>query len=159
MTTDPAATPLGLTPRLIVSDGAKALEFYQQALGATVRGCYTDPNLEGKVIHAELAVGESVFTLTDAFPEFDNRDPGVLGGSPVMLSLRVPSADALQQRMQEAGAEVVIPVADRFYGAREGRLRDPFGHLWIISQHLEDLSDEEIMRRIAAYAGGKGSGQ
>jgi PhnB protein len=126
-----------LTPRLVVGRAAQAIEFYVKALGASELGRHADPELGGHIVHAELKVGDDVrFTLTEEQPEWGNHSPQSLGGTPVILTLDVTDADAVGRRMQAAGAEVVFPIADQFYGRREGRLRDPFGHLWIISQPL-----------------------
>ena len=136
-----------LFPRLVVPDAATAIAFYEEELGATELVRYADPS--GTVVHAELQIGDDVFSLTedDGGP---NRAPASLGGSPLLLTLVVDDAHAVGRAMVAAGASVVIPVDDRYYGRREGRLRDPAGHLWIVSQDAEDLSDEEIRRRMAA---------
>jgi PhnB protein len=130
-------------PRLVVSDGARAIDFYITALGATENARYTSP--EGKIVHAELQVGPATIAVKDA-DEFDPA-PSTLGGSPVIIALDVDNADAVAEAMLAAGATVVFPIHDAEYGERGGRLADPFGHLWMISQRIEDLSPEEIQRR------------
>ena len=134
-----------LTPRLIVANADGALAFYQSAFGAEILECYRDST--GTVVHAALRFESVLIALAEAAPGHGNHGPVGLGGSPVLLSLSVEDADALGQRMVDVGAEVLIPIEDRAYGKREGRLRDPFGHLWILSQTLEALSPEEIRRR------------
>jgi PhnB protein len=100
-------------------------------------------------VHAELRLGDSTVTLAEEHVEWHNCAPPTLGGSSVILNLEVDDADALGARMVLAGSRVVFPIADQFYGKREGRVQDPFGHLWLISQKGEPLSAQEIQRRIA----------
>ena len=138
--------------RLIVKDAARAIEFYEKALGAKCVERFADPNLDDLVVHAKLQVGSASFTLAGEHKEWNNLSPQALGGSATLLTLEVEDADATGKRMVDAGAEVVVTIADQFYGKREGRLRDPFGHLWIISQHLEDLSPDEIQRRVDTFS-------
>jgi PhnB protein len=130
-------------PRLVVSDGPRAVDFYVAALGATEIARYTSP--DGKIVHAELQIGPATIAVKDA-DEFDPA-PSTLGGSPVIIALYVEDADAVADAMLAAGATVVFPIHDADYGERGGRLADPFGHLWMISQQIEDLSPEEIQRR------------
>jgi PhnB protein len=130
-------------PRLVVSDGARAIDFYVSALGATETARYTSP--EGKIVHAELQIGPATIAVKDA-DEFDPAPP-TLGGSPVIIALYVDDADAVADAMLAAGATVVFPIHDAEYGERGGRLADPFGHLWMISQQIEDLTPEEIQQR------------
>ncbi len=134
-------------PRLVVDDGPAALEFYQQALGATELARYVEP--DGRLVHAEVQIGDQIVSLTEAVGQCA-ASPAALGGSPVLLTLVVADADAVGQAMCDAGATVVIPIEDRYYGRREGRIRDPAGHLWIISQDGPDLDPDEIRRRMAA---------
>ena len=136
-----------LFPRLVVTDAAMAIDFYSRALGGTELVRYTDP--AGRIVHAEVRIGTSVISLTDADGDL-NQSPEEVGGSPVLLTVVVDDADATGAAMRDAGAEVVIPIDDRYYGRREGRLRDPFGHLWIVSQDGDEMSPEEIQRRVDA---------
>lgn len=122
-----------LVPRLAVDDAAAAIDFYVRALGGTERIRVTGPT--GAIVHAEIGFDAETITLTEADGEV-TRSPSMLGGSPVLLKVVVDDADALAAVMVEHGAQVVIPVADRDYGYREGRLRDPVGHFWIVSQDL-----------------------
>ncbi len=140
--------------RLVVDDAAAALDFYTAALGATELVRFPDPS--GKIVHAEFQLGDEIVSVTDSDGDL-NRSPDTLGGSGVLLTLVVADADAVGAVMERHGATVVIPIADQFYGRREGRLRDPFGHLWIISQDGEDLTTEEIQRRVEAEANGSSS--
>lgn len=132
-----------LYARLVVSDGPRAIDFYRTALGAEEIERYTGPG--GKIVHALLRLGDTVVAVKDA----DEGDPAPpsLGGSPVIMALDVTDADAVAEAMLRGGATVVYPVADQPYGQRGGRLADPFGHLWMISQTIEDLTPEEIQRR------------
>ena len=137
-----------VSPYLIVNDGAAALDFYKKAFGATELMRHTDPN--GKVGHAEITIGDSVIMLADEFPDFGARSPRAIGGSPVGIHLYVEGVDALASRAIAAGAKVVRPVQDQFYGDRNGTFEDPFGHIWHISTHIEDVPPEELSRRVAA---------
>jgi PhnB protein len=136
------------TPMLAINDAGKAIEFYKQAFGATELMRLTDSG--GKIGHAELRIGEARIMLADENPQY-NVSPQTLGGSPVMIHLYVEDVDAWVNRAVTAGAKVVFPVKDQFYGDRSGRLVDPFGHIWIIATHKEDVSPEETQRRFAAF--------
>ncbi len=136
-------------PNLICQDAARALDFYKEIFGATELMRMASP--DRKVVHAELRIGDSVIMLGDEFPEYGNRSPQSLGGSPVTLGIYVEDVDAVTAKAVAAGAKVLIPVADQFYGDRAGRIADPFGHLWIISTHIEDVPPEEMDRRAAAW--------
>ena len=138
------------TPYLGIRDAARAIEWYQRALGATEQYRLTEP--DGRVGHAELRIGDSTFYLADEFPEIDAVGPQTRGGCSVILSLYVEDVDSLYAQATAEGAEVIFPLATQFYGDRGARIRDPFGHLWIIASHVEDVDDEELQRRMAAYA-------
>ncbi|WP_432118086.1 VOC family protein [Streptomyces sp. bgisy032] len=137
----PAVTRL--YARLVVSDGPRAIDFYRTALGAEEVERYTGP--EGRIVHALLRLGGTVLAVKDA-GEGDPAPPA-LGGSPVVMALDVEDADAVAEAMLRGGAKIVYPVSDQPYGQRAGRLADPFGHLWMISQTIEDLTPEDIQRR------------
>lgn len=123
---------LGFYPRLVVSDGAAAIDFYKAALGADEVSRFTNPS--GKIVHAELTIGPATVALKD---EGDGDPaPTSLGGNPVIMALNVDDADAVAEAMTSAGASVVYPIADQPYGERGGRLADPFGHLWMIAQKI-----------------------
>ncbi|MBV1797251.1 VOC family protein [Siccirubricoccus sp. G192] len=143
-----------VTAYLIVEGAAAALDFYARAFGA--REVMRLPAPGGRIGHAEIEIGDSRVMLADECPEMDARAPAAYGGSPVTLHLYVRDVDAVVARAVAAGAEVRRPVQDQFYGDRSGTLRDPFGHVWHLATHVEDVPPEEIQRRMQAMAGGKG---
>ena len=142
-----------VTPRLVVRDGAAAIAFYGLAFGAAELGDrFTGPNAE--LIHAEIKIGDSVVMITEDAVDGPVRSPERLGGMvSCVISLYWENVDAAWERAVSAGAEVIYPLEDQFYGERGGRLRDPFGQQWMMSQHIEDVSAEEISRRAAALFG------
>lgn len=121
-------------PRLIVRDADAAIAFYRTAFGADLAECHTDPG--GRIVFAQLAFAGSGFVLSEEVAEWGWVSPSSLGGSPVLFLLDCRDCDRLAAAMVGAGAEVVIEIADRDYGRREGRLRDPFGHLWTVSAEV-----------------------
>jgi PhnB protein len=133
-----------ITPFLTVRDAARAIEFYKQAFGAKERGVMKDPS--GKVMHAELTIGDSVIMLADEFPDFGALSPQALGGSPAGLHIYVQDVDASFDRAVKAGAQVEMPVMEQSWGDRYGRLKDPYGHKWSIATHVKDLSMDEMKR-------------
>ena len=136
------------TPYLIVNDGARAIEFYKKAFGATELFRMAGP--DGKIGHAEIKIGDSPIMLADEVPAMGHRSPQSLGGSPVSILLYVEDVDAVFNQAVAAGAKVARPVADQFYGDRTGGVTDPFGHAWYIATHKEDVSSEELQKRAAA---------
>ena len=144
-----------VTPYLIVADSAAAIAFYKKAFGAAERMRHTMP--DGRVGHAELTIGDSMIMLADEFPEIGARAPGPAGGSPVGLHLFVEDVDAVVARATAAGAKLTRPVADQFYGDRNGSVTDPFGHVWHVTTHIEDVPPDEIARRMAAMNNGQNS--
>ena len=136
-----------VTPYLIVSGASRALDFYTQVFGATELMRMAGPN---GVAHAEIRIGDSVVMLADESPDMGYKGPVALGGSPVSLMLYVTDVDATFQRALAAGAVQQRPVQDQFYGDRSGTLEDPFGHVWTIATHIEDVAPDEIDRRLAA---------
>jgi PhnB protein len=141
-----------VTPRLVVRDGAAAIDFYRNAFGAGEVGeRFTGPNNE--LIHAEIRIGDSVVMITeDGGDGGPARSPDALGGAvTAVLATYWDDVDAVWERAVRAGADVVFPLADQFYGERGGRLRDPFGHQWMLSRRLEVVSPEEMARRAARY--------
>jgi PhnB protein len=134
-----------LAPGIAVHDAAKAIDFYKAAFGAVERYRLRDPE-SGKIGHAEITINGALVMLGDEYPAF-NKSPRTLGGTPVKLCLMSHNVDADFERAVKAGAEVVSPVKDQFYGHRSGSLRDPFGHEWTISQEIEQVSPEEMQRR------------
>jgi len=145
-----------ITPHLIVKGAAEAIDFYKRALGAEELSRMPFPAPDGsmKVGHAELRIGDSKLVLADEFPEYGAVGP--TGNSPVTIHLYVTDADAAFARAVEAGATVTMPLADMFWGDRYGKVVDPFGHHWSIAEHLEDLSPEQMMERMAAFTGAPG---
>ena len=141
-----------VTPYLCVDGAAAAIDFYGAVLGATERMRMPAP--DGKIGHAELQLGDSVVMLADESPEIGFRSPKAIGGSPVTLSVYVDDVDAVVARAEQAGATVVRPVETQFYGDRSGQFEDPFGHMWSIATHVEDVSPEEMGRRAAEAMGG-----
>jgi PhnB protein len=142
------AVPTGyhsITPLLRVKNAAEAIEWYKRALGAQEISRALGPG--GLVWHAELQIGDSRFMLTDEFPEWGQLGPASLGGTAVNLHVYVEDADALFNGAVAAGATVTMPIEDAFWGDRYGKVLDPYGHDWAFATHLEDLSDEEMMRR------------
>jgi PhnB protein len=137
------------TPYLVVADGAKAIDFYKEAFAATELMRLADP--DGRIAHAELGIGDSLIMLSGAAPEYGRLSPQSMGGTPVTINLYVEDVDALASQAVAAGAKVLRPVQDQFYGERSGRLADPFGHVWIVSTHIEDVTPEEIQRRLEAF--------
>ena len=141
-----------VTPRLVFTkEAAAALKFYEGAFGAeTLDEPFTTP--DGNVVHAEMRIGDSVVFVTDE-GDGDGVAPASVGGEvTAVMALTVPDVDALWARAVGAGCEVIYPLADQFYGDRGGRLRDPFGHQWMLSTHIEDVSREELDRRMQAFA-------
>jgi PhnB protein len=145
--------PPALTPLLVVRDAAGAIAFYVEALGAREIVRYVN-KVTGTISHADLGVGDATFSVTEEARKWNSDAPPSLGGSPVVLQLRVDDVDAFFQRMCRAGAAVVFPLVE-FCGERMGRVRDPFGHLWLITQRIEELSPEENQRRRDAWAAPK----
>jgi PhnB protein len=134
-----------ITPALSVRNAREAIEFYRKAFGAAAKSVHTMP--DGKVGHAELKIGDSIFTLADEFPNMGFKSPETVGGSPVTLAIYVENVDSLFNQAVAAGATVTHPLADQFWGDRYGLLTDPFGHRWALGQHIEDVAPEEMERR------------
>lgn len=137
-----------VTPYLAVKNGIKALEFYKKAFGATEVTKLILP--DGRLGHAEIRLGDSIIMMADEFPEFGGKAPETLGGTPVNIHLYVEDVDAFFKKAVAADAKERKPVKDQFYGDRSGQLEDPFGHLWWVATHKEDVSPEEMQRRVQA---------
>ena len=138
-----------VTPRMFVRGAAAAIEFYKRAFGATELERHAD--LSGKIVNADIKIGDSIISLAEESPEWGNHSPQSLGGATTVITLNVEDADALWDQATSAGAKVIFPINDQFYGYRQGRLEDPFGHLWIISTRIEDVSTEEMNQRMEAW--------
>ena len=137
-----------LTPYLTVKDAPRAIEFYKKALGAEVRGIHYTP--DGKIMNADLKIGDSILLVAEEFPGMGPKSPLSLGDSPVVLHLYVEDVDKLFNQAVAAGAKVVMPVMDQFWGDRYGQVVDPFGHGWSMGTHKEDLTPAEIEQRSRA---------
>jgi PhnB protein len=144
-----------VTPYLIISGASDAIEFYKKAFGAAELFRFPAPG--GKIGHAEIKIGDSPIMLADEYPAMGYKGPQSLGGSPITLMIYVEDVDNVFNRAVNAGATVKEAVQDKFYGDRTGTLTDPFGHVWHISTHKEDVSMEELERR-AKTAGSAASG-
>jgi len=143
-----------ITPYLIVRGGAAAIDYYTEAFGA--KELFRFPAPDGKIGHAEIKIGDSPIMLADEYPDMGYNGPQSVGGSPVSLMIYVDDVDAVFSRAIESGGTVKEAVQDKFYGDRMGTLVDPFGHIWHVATHKEDVSMEEMERRAkAASAGGK----
>ena len=156
MSTQPAREGFhDITPTMVVRGAAAAIEFYGKAFGATTRTRMDMP--DGKIMHSEVVIGDSIVMLTDEFPDWDALSPQALGGTPVSLYLTVKDVDTVFNQALAAGATVLRPLQDQFWGDRVGWVLDPFGHKWGISTHFEDVPPDEVARRGAAFAGGAAS--
>ncbi len=139
-----------LTPYLIVHDASAAIDFYKKAFGA--KEIMRMPGPDGRIGHADLVIGDGHVMLADESPEMGHRGPQSFGGSPVSLVLYVENVDGVVKQAVAAGATLTRPVKDEFYGDRTGGLTDPFGHIWFVMTHVEDVSNEEMEKRAAARA-------
>jgi PhnB protein len=135
-----------VTPYLVIKGAAKAIDFYKNAFDAKVVVRMDGPN--GTVGHAELQIGNSRIMLADENPQMGNRSAESIGGSPVSLYVYVPDCDKIVDKAVAGGAKVLKPTADQFYGDRSGFIQDPFGHLWGIATHKEDVSADEMKERM-----------
>ena len=137
-----------VTPYLSIKDAAKAIEFYKRAFGANELFRLVAPS--GEIGHAEIKIGDSQIMLADPCEEGTFRNPQTLGGTSVGLHVYVEDVDTLFAQAVDAGAKTVRPVQDQFYGDRTGTLEDPFGHVWFLATHKEEITPEEINKRAAA---------
>ena len=138
-----------VTPYLIIKGATAALDYYTRAFGAVE--LFRMPAPEGKIGHAEIKIGDSPIMLADEAPEMGYKSPQSLGGSPVSIMIYVEDVDTVFNRAIAAGGKEQRPVKDQFYGDRSGTLEDPFGHVWHVATHKEDVSPEEMERRAKAY--------
>ena len=142
-----------ITPYLVVNEAAGAIEFYKKAFGATEIMRMDAPG--GKIGHAEIRIGDSVVMLADEHPDFGAHAPQRYGGTPVSLLLYVEDVDKVVKGAVDLGSKLQRPVQDQFYGDRSGTIFDPFGHQWTIATHKEDVTPEEMEKRMAALAAQK----
>lgn len=148
MTTKVKPIPEGysaVTTYLCVRGAADAIAFYRKVFGATEISRCASP--DGKVMHAEIKIGDTRLMLADEFPEMDFNSPLVFGGTPAFLHLYVEDVDRVFKQAVDAGAKSIRPVENQFYGDRSGMLSDPFGHVWNISSRIEELTEDEIKKR------------
>ena len=141
-----------LTPYLSIDGAAEAIEFYKDIFGAEERVRMDAPG--GKIGHAELAIGDAMLMLADVFPEMGGKSPKDIGGSPVTLMVYVEDVDDTYQRALDKGATAERKVENQFYGDRAGSFTDPFGHIWHVASHVEDVPEEEMARRAKEMMGG-----
>jgi PhnB protein len=139
-------------PYLRLRGAAEAIEFYKRAFDAQEVCRLSEPS--GRIGHAEIKIGSTVLMLADEHPEFNILGPQTLGGTTIALHLHVENVDAVWQQAKAAGATVLRELENQFYGERSGSLRDPFGHEWMLGQHIEDVSDDEMQRRYHALMSG-----
>jgi PhnB protein len=146
-------TPEGyhsVTPYLFVKNAAQAIAFYQRVFDAKEVMHHAQP--DGKIMHAELTIGDSKIMLADECPQMNAHAPEKFGGSPISIHLYVNDVDHTVKQAVAAGAKIIREVADQFYGDRSGGITDPFGHSWYIATHIEDVSEEEMQKRMATFA-------
>jgi PhnB protein len=149
-----AVTPIpegyhSVTPYLIINGAAAAIDFYKRAFGATE--LMRMPTPEGKVAHAEIRIGDSAIMLADESPEMGHRSPKALGGAGVSLMIYLDDVDETFKRAIANGAKELQPLKNQFYGDRSGTLQDPYGHVWTIATHVEDVPPDEMERRMKEY--------
>ena len=146
-----------VTPYLSVNGAVEAIAFYKKIFGA--KEIMRMPGPKGKLGHAEIAIDDCRIMLSDEYPEMNFRGPSSFGGSPVHLNVYVKNVDAVVKKAEAAGAKIVRPVTDQFYGDRSGSIQDPFGHIWHIATHVKDVSLAEMKKRAAAMAAEAGKSQ
>ena len=142
-----------VTPYLTVKGAAKAIDFYKKAFGAEEG--YRLPMPDGKIAHAEIRIGGGAIMLHDEAPDWKALSPQTIGDTASSIMLYVNDADTVVKRAVDAGATLIMEVADQFYGDRCGSVKDPFGHKWTIATHIEDVTPDEIARRAAKMFEGK----
>jgi PhnB protein len=145
-----------VTPYLYIKGAAGAIDYYKKVFGAKEHVRMPGPN--GRIMHAELQIGDSMIMLADENLQIDAKSPATLGGVASSLLLYVENVDAVTQKAVTAGAKLVRPVQDQFYGDRSGTISDPFGHTWSIATHVEDVSPEEMKKRMAKATGQAAAG-
>ena len=148
MKKEPKTTSLNVY--MCFNNASAAMDFYKRAFGAEELMRLAEPG--GRIGHAELKIGEAVFMLSDEYPDYGTLSPQTIGGSPVKLHLSVENVDSFVERAVEAGASIVRPVEDQFYGDRSGQIRDPFGYTWIVATHLKDVPIEEMQSAVEEWA-------
>lgn len=137
------------TPSVVVRDAAKAIDFYRKVFGAEER--MRMPGPDGKIVHAEIKIGDSIVFLSDEIPNMGGKSPQSVGAYTGGMYLYVPNVDEIYERAVDAGAKAVGPVTDMFWGDRVGHFVDPFGHAWSVSTHVADLTEEEMEKGAQAF--------
>ena len=138
-----------VTPSLCVAGADRAIDFYKRALGAEEIMRFPAP--DGKIMHAEIRIGDSVVMLGDEMPEQGAKSPKSYGGTPVGFFIYKENVDAAWKQAVDAGAKAVVPLADQFWGDRTGCVEDPFGHRWWLAQHIQDLSPDELRQKAEEF--------
>jgi PhnB protein len=144
-----------ITPYLFIKGAAAAIEFYKSVFGATER--MRMPGADGRIMHAELKIGDSIVMLSDENPKVGALSPQTVGGTASGVNVYVADVDAAAQKAVDLGAQLVRPVANQFYGDRTGSIIDPFGHLWFVATHVEDVEPDEMRKRMAALSQAAGA--
>jgi PhnB protein len=139
-----------VTPNLVVAGAAKAIDFYKKALGAEELMRFAGP--DGRLMHAEIKIGDSIVMLADEMPDQGARGPKSIGGTPVSFFIYGENVDGAWKRAVAAGGKEIVPLADQFWGDRTGCLEDPFGHRWWLAQHIQDLTPEQIRKGAEEFA-------
>jgi len=145
-----------ITPYLFVRSAASAIDFYKNIFGATE--IMRMPGSNGKIMHAELRIGDSIVMLADENPQTGMMSPQTVGGFSVGMHLYLENVDQVIQKAVESGAKLLRPIKNQFYGDRSGSVLDPFGHMWSIATHVEDVSPEEMRKRMMTAAMGQAAG-
>jgi PhnB protein len=138
-----------VTPSLVIKEASKAIDWYIKALGA--QELYRMPGPDGRLMHAEIKIGDSIIMMTDEMPEMGGKGPQTLGGTPVSLMVYCDDSDALFNRAVGAGASVRMPLEDAFWGDRWGMVVDPFGHVWALATRKKNLTVEEMKRAMDEF--------
>lgn len=135
-----------VTPYLFIKNAASAIDYYKDVFGATERMRMPGPN--GRIMHAELQIGDSIVMLADENPSIGAKSPETVGGASCSLHVYVEDVDSTTKKAVDGGAKLVRPVKDEFYGDRSGTIVDPFGHMWSVATHIEDVAPEEMKKRM-----------
>lgn len=147
----PETNPVrSMSLHICISGASAALDFYREAFGAKEVMRLTEP--DGKIGHAEIQIGDAVLSISDEYPDYDALSPQTIGGSPVKIHLDVTDVDSFAERAIKAGATLVRPIADQFYGDRSGQIKDPFGYTWVVSTHLRDVPVDEMQKELDKWA-------
>lgn len=136
-----------LSPMLAIRHAAQAIEWYKKVLGAKELSRLAEP--DGRIAHAEVQISDTVIMIAEEHPDY-NKSPDTLGGTSVILNLYVPDPDDTVEKATREGATIIFPVEDQFYGDRAGRIKDPFGHMWIISKHIKYVAPKEMQKHFEA---------